>query len=178
LTASPSSTPGCKPAAEPIAEALAALGADWADVSDIVITHSHPDHVGGLPLVTSKAPKAARWSGDGLAVTATPAEDGSSIHGLRVIATPRHTPGHICLLDEDHGLLFTGDAVSAQAGRLSQGPAAFIANPEQASTSLPLIAGLRAQRMLFGHGPELEDPSGALTSLLANSANEPTRSIP
>jgi glyoxylase-like metal-dependent hydrolase (beta-lactamase superfamily II) len=30
---------------------------------------------------------------------------------IRVIATPGHTPGHICLLDEDNSLLFSGDHV-------------------------------------------------------------------
>jgi glyoxylase-like metal-dependent hydrolase (beta-lactamase superfamily II) len=30
---------------------------------------------------------------------------------LRVMATPGHTTGHLCLLDEDHRMLFTGDHV-------------------------------------------------------------------
>lgn len=30
---------------------------------------------------------------------------------VRVVSTPGHTPGHICLLDEDRGLLFSGDHV-------------------------------------------------------------------
>lgn len=30
---------------------------------------------------------------------------------IRVIDTPGHTPGHICLHDEDHGLLFSGDHI-------------------------------------------------------------------
>ena len=32
-------------------------------------------------------------------------------HTLRVIGTPGHTDGHICLADEERGLLFTGDHV-------------------------------------------------------------------
>ncbi|MCI0142626.1 MBL fold metallo-hydrolase [Arthrobacter bambusae] len=30
---------------------------------------------------------------------------------LRVITTPGHSPGHICLVDEPHGLIFSGDHV-------------------------------------------------------------------
>lgn len=30
---------------------------------------------------------------------------------VRVVATPGHTPGHICLVDEQHGLVFSGDHV-------------------------------------------------------------------
>ena len=57
-----------------------------------------------------------------------------SIHGLRVVATPGHTSGHLCLLDEDHGLLFTGDAIGAEAGRTrdlaaSQHPVATVGAP-------------------------------------------------
>ena len=32
---------------------------------------------------------------------------------LRVIHTPGHTPDSVCLLDEEHGLLFTGDTVNS-----------------------------------------------------------------
>lgn len=30
---------------------------------------------------------------------------------LRVVATPGHSPGHICLVDKSHGLIFSGDHV-------------------------------------------------------------------
>ncbi|MDE8670704.1 MBL fold metallo-hydrolase [Pseudarthrobacter sp. H3Y2-7] len=30
---------------------------------------------------------------------------------LRVVTTPGHSPGHICLVDEPHGLIFSGDHV-------------------------------------------------------------------
>ena len=30
---------------------------------------------------------------------------------LRAVTTPGHSPGHICLVDEPHGLIFSGDHV-------------------------------------------------------------------
>ena len=30
---------------------------------------------------------------------------------LRVVTTPGHSPGHICLIDEPHGLIFSGDHI-------------------------------------------------------------------
>jgi glyoxylase-like metal-dependent hydrolase (beta-lactamase superfamily II) len=30
---------------------------------------------------------------------------------LRVVTTPGHSPGHICLVDEPHGLIFSGDHI-------------------------------------------------------------------
>jgi glyoxylase-like metal-dependent hydrolase (beta-lactamase superfamily II) len=30
---------------------------------------------------------------------------------LRVVTTPRHSPGHICVVDDPHGLIFSGDHI-------------------------------------------------------------------
>jgi glyoxylase-like metal-dependent hydrolase (beta-lactamase superfamily II) len=90
--------------------------------------------------------------------------DGTLIHGLRVVSTPGHTPGHLCLLDEGEGILFTGDAISSHAGQLSQGPEVFIADAQQAPRSLKRLVELRADRMLFGHGDEVAEPANALAS--------------
>lgn len=44
-----------------------------------------------------------------------PLSDGSLVPAkgldLRVVTTPGHSPGHICLIDEFHGLIFSGDHV-------------------------------------------------------------------
>jgi glyoxylase-like metal-dependent hydrolase (beta-lactamase superfamily II) len=44
-----------------------------------------------------------------------PLTDGSRVPAkgldLRVVTTPGHSPGHICLVDEPHGLIFSGDHV-------------------------------------------------------------------
>lgn len=40
-------------------------------------------------------------------------EEGQEIGGLRVIATPGHSPDSICLLDEETGWLFAGDFILA-----------------------------------------------------------------
>lgn len=38
--------------------ALLRAGADWSEITDVVLTHSHPDHVGGLAEVMRNAPEA------------------------------------------------------------------------------------------------------------------------
>lgn len=56
-----------------------------------------------LEVLAGFAP-ANRWLADGEVVHEAGAR-------LRVIATPGHSPGHICLVDIERGLLFTGDHV-------------------------------------------------------------------
>ena len=154
--------------AEPITTALADIGADWSDVRDVVLTHAHPDHVGALATARSLAPSAALWGGgaESFPVAVDTAAEGLTIGGLRVLATPGHTPGHLCLLDEDAGMLFTGDAIGSQDGQLSLGPAPFIADRAQALRTLVRLAELKPARLLFGHGGEVADPTAALHRFL------------
>ncbi|WP_185751276.1 MBL fold metallo-hydrolase [Arthrobacter sp. 31Y] len=164
--------------------ALERLGAGWADISDVVITHAHADHVGSLNEVLSKAGNAVVWAGeaDANAVSSgissgtasseaqvRAAVDGAYLRGLRVIHTPGHTPGHISLLHEGEGLLFTGDAVGTMNGVMVRPPAPFTADPVEAELSLRKLARLSPHRMLFSHGAEIPDASSQLRKLIERS---------
>src|SRR4051794_6617894 len=56
---------------------LAELGGNWSDVTDVILTHNHPDHTGGLAEVIALAPGTAVWAGahDTFPVTVKAAED-------------------------------------------------------------------------------------------------------
>ncbi len=151
-----------------MAEALSGIGGGWADISDVILTHSHPDHCGALSTIASSgSPTIWGGAGDSFPVRVQPAQDGAVIRGLRVIATPGHTPGHICLMDEDQGTLFTGDAIGSQDDGLTQGPEMFIFDQAQGRGSLRRLIELRPARMLFAHGAEMADPTEALHRLVA-----------
>jgi glyoxylase-like metal-dependent hydrolase (beta-lactamase superfamily II) len=66
---------------------------------------------------------------------------------LRVIHTPGHSPGHICLFEEEKGYLFSGDLV--YLGTLD----AFYpsTNPKDFMDSIKKIRGLLIKRILPGH---------------------------
>jgi glyoxylase-like metal-dependent hydrolase (beta-lactamase superfamily II)/8-oxo-dGTP pyrophosphatase MutT (NUDIX family) len=104
----------------------AALG----DIRAIVCTHSHPDHSPGAALLqalcatpppilglpsapTARAtshfvPDRALADGERLALRDA---DGAARYTLRVVHTPGHAANHLCLVQEEDGLLFSGDHV-------------------------------------------------------------------
>ncbi|MEV4518041.1 MBL fold metallo-hydrolase [Dactylosporangium sp. NPDC049525] len=133
---------------------LTAIGAGWGDVTDVVLTHHHPDHTGGLPEVLTLAPGATVWagSGDTFPVAAKPAEDGTTIRGLRVVATPGHTAGHLSLLATDNAALLIGDLAGTQGGRLVRAPAAFTADATEAERSLHKASRLTFATLYPSHG--------------------------
>jgi glyoxylase-like metal-dependent hydrolase (beta-lactamase superfamily II) len=78
-----------------------------------------------------------------------------ALDGMRVVHTPGHTPGSICLYCPKRRLLFTGDAA---ANRFSlRGPVGwFTEDKGQAKESLRKLAALDFEAAFFGHGRPIE----------------------
>jgi glyoxylase-like metal-dependent hydrolase (beta-lactamase superfamily II) len=167
-------TPGTS---EAIGRALQAIGAAWSDVKDIVLTHSHFDHAGGLAESNERAPNATVWAGaqDTSEISAAagrvvrPLTEGDRVAGLRVFHTPGHTAGHISLLHEAASLLFIGDLVGSADGVLTFGPPAFTADAQLSRRSLRRMVDLAPDRILSSHGEEVSYPCTAGNDLLARS---------
>lgn len=110
---------------------LAELGLKASDINYLVLSHSHPDHVGNLEafnqatLVVQKA--EYDWPlPDGKprfnpAQKVIKAEGDHDIFGdgsVVLISTPGHSPGHQCLLvrlPQTGAIMLTGDAVHSRA---------------------------------------------------------------
>jgi glyoxylase-like metal-dependent hydrolase (beta-lactamase superfamily II) len=109
--------------------ALGEAGAAWPDVSHVLITHAHRDHVGALDHVRQAAPAAAVMASpvEGLPGL-SPLADRDVIGPLRVFASPGHTPGHLSFADEERGVLLVGDCVGVVGGRLVRAPERFTAD--------------------------------------------------
>ena len=148
--------------AEPtsIGDRLAELGAEWSDVSDVLLTHDHPDHTGGLARVRELAHSATVWASpaDRFTGDTSPLSEGMTVRGLDVLSLPGHTPGHLGLIDTTTGAVLAGDAVGGSAGRLSPAPEMFTADLEQATRSLHRLAEVTTSRLIPSHGAEVEDP--------------------
>ena len=161
-----------------IEASLAAVSLGFADVSDVIVTHRHPDHQGSVPAVVEAATAAAVWAGAAdLAAISSPREvqavgDGDRVFGLDIIETPGHTAGHLCVHDPAGGFLITGDALngdpSAPGGVIGANPQ-FTADMDQANASIQKLSKLAFAQALFGHGPPvLAGADQAVRDLVAN----------
>lgn len=130
-----------------------------------LLTHAHFDHIGALKPLLAAAPDARIYVGeqdkddpcdmayDLLTYTDT-YQDGDIIEAaglsFRVLGTPGHTPGSVCLLCGE--ALFSGDTLFAG----SYGRTDFKGGSMQDMyASLRKLAALPPQtRVLPGHGPE------------------------
>jgi glyoxylase-like metal-dependent hydrolase (beta-lactamase superfamily II) len=95
-------------------------------------------------------------------------DDDAEVLGLRLVATPGHTPGHISVYDPGTGLLVAGDALGNTDGLTGSNPQ-FTADQAAAEESVRRLAALDVRRILFGHGDPLEqDAATALRDLAAS----------
>ncbi|QYJ15953.1 Hydroxyacylglutathione hydrolase [Rubrobacter xylanophilus DSM 9941] len=168
-----------------IGEVLSALGPGFDGLRRVFLTHQHTDHTGGLEGILERAPEAEIWapeheaevisgrrgydpqSGRLLRLMSRNARppgvrvdralrEGETVAGFRLIATPGHTPGHVSLLRDADGLLFTADAFGCMPRRLRVGV-------RRAFCTDPPLARRSAQRLLeedfavaaMSHGPVL-----------------------
>jgi glyoxylase-like metal-dependent hydrolase (beta-lactamase superfamily II) len=91
------------------------------------------------------------------------------VFGLRVIATPGHTPGHVCVFDPAGSLLILGDAMNNIGNKLSGPNPQYTADMAQAHQSMKKLAGLKFQRAVFGHGEPIDKGASQAIAKLAGT---------
>lgn len=135
--------------AGPVQQWLAAHD-DW-QLSDILITHHHNDHVGGVQALKQQT-GARVWgpAAENIPVRDVALDDGDRLQVLglefEVFAVPGHTLGHIAFYHAagEQPLLFPGDTLfAAGCGRLFEG------TPAQMHRSLSVLAALPDSTLVY-----------------------------
>jgi hydroxyacylglutathione hydrolase len=135
------------------APVLGFLHEEKLSLRSILITHHHGDHQGGIEELLSRFPAAEVLGPERESITGmtVPLRGGERIRpamldgGLRVVAVPGHTLGHLAYYGE--ACLFCGDALFAGGcGRIFEG------TPRQMAESLACLAALPEDTLVYcGH---------------------------
>ena len=176
---------------------IGALGRRPEEITRIILTHQHPDHIGGAAdLVVASGAEVWAHPLDTPAIEGTgkrdapkgplglvfnmfiiprlrsvkvthPLSDGETLPilasegGLRVVATPGHTFGHISLYLAARKLLFAGDALRHSGEKIVPSPAMFNRDQAQALRSFADLTRLEIEASLPGHGAPIMQGAGA-----------------
>ena len=139
----------------------------------IVLTHHHPDHVGGAELFAREL-GVPIWAHEETAArlpdlpVARMLRDGEELvldaevpQRWRVLHTPGHAVGHVCLFEARQGVAVVGDMV-ASVGTILIAPGE--GDMAEYLRQLERLAGLDAQMALPAHGDPIgDDGAGAPT---------------
>ncbi len=158
-------------------ELLAAHLAECAapPLARCLMTHGHPDHVGGVAdvrrlhpgLPLHKHPWPARDGQAGVPFLAL--ADGDVVAGegftLRAIHTPGHAPDHLCFYLEEERALFTGDVILGVGTTVIPREGGDLGHYLD---SLRRLQALDLARIYPGHGPVIDEPQEKIAYYLAH----------
>jgi glyoxylase-like metal-dependent hydrolase (beta-lactamase superfamily II) len=158
---------------------------DRLDVAHVAVTHTHPDHVGGVAdyaaetgaIVWALAGHEERFErATGVAPDRT-FRDGTRLPTdplVEVISTPGHAPDHVAfaVADGDEEAVLVGDLAVAEGsvmvGASDGDMAAYL-------DSLRRLRDRDPDRLHPGHGPAIDDPADRLSELVAHRLDRERR---
>ncbi len=147
---------------------------DGAELDRIVITHAHPDHIGGVEQVRARfgalAVEKMPLERNDLGIEVKKLGHGAVVETegatLEAIWTPGHAGDHLCFFMREDRTLFSGDMVLG-AGTTVIPPDGDL---DDYLASLRRLLELDAERIFPAHGPVIEDPQRKISEYLAHRA--------
>ncbi len=166
------------------------MGYQPKDVSAIIATHYHVDHVGSLKELkdlTGAKVAVSEIEGDYVSgkkpyprpknllrrvasslIKAEPADvdlllrDGMTVGSLKVVEAPGHTPGSIMLYHAERKALFAGDTLRLDGGKVTKGPKEYTWDEAQEMASIEKVSILDFDVLLPGHGDFIKGDASRL----------------
>ena len=170
--------------AKKIIDYIQKIGRQASEVSTIILTHYHMDHVGSAKelkdLTKAKVaahledadfvdgkkpfpkPKNILFRAVSSFIKPIPVEvdivlkDGDRIGNLTVISVPGHSPGSIALFDEQRKAMFAGDTLRFDGSKVTGAPKQFTWDAAKEKESIKKMSKLDFDIMLPGHGDVLK----------------------
>ena len=164
-----------------LAECVDELLREGRTLRAIVLTHMHPDHVGGVNSLRQHLGINARVAAHRL--TAEPLSNainvdyfiedgevielnGSPLIALRAMHTPGHARGHLCFYEERTGTLISGDNIVGIGSVLVDPPEGHMSDYID---SLRRMRALPNLSVIFGgHGPAIANPYTKLDEYISH----------